>query len=151
MEWTISSFKNICFSAVPSGQFGTLTLELTESSLEVLLSYPDISQLVTIQPLSVNGCITLSRSPIAKWLVLVPGLSEEGWDEATEVCFQDIISTADSLIQFKFIHMPQPDRLAWGLGLQPLVPVVDLGVQTLSTYFGFVHCCLIIGGICFPS
>lgn len=46
---------------------------------------------------------------------------------------------------------PQPDWLAWGLGLQPFVPVVDLGVQTLSTYFGFVHCCLTIGGICLPS
>lgn len=34
----------------------------------------------------------------------MPELSEEDWEEAAEICFQDIISTADVLIQFKFIH-----------------------------------------------
>lgn len=34
----------------------------------------------------------------------MPELTEEGWEEVTEVCFQDIISTADQYIQFKFIH-----------------------------------------------
>lgn len=34
----------------------------------------------------------------------MPELSDEDWEEAVEICFQDIISTADVLIQFKFIH-----------------------------------------------
>lgn len=39
-----------------------------------------------------------------KWITFIPELSEEDWEEPTEICFQDIISTADLLIQFKFIH-----------------------------------------------
>lgn len=34
----------------------------------------------------------------------MPELSEEDWEEAIEIGFQDIISTADLLIQYKFIH-----------------------------------------------
>lgn len=55
-------------------QFGVSTLELSESPLEVLLSYPNIAKLVATiyNHLQVAGANPFQVSH-RKWLILVPG------------------------------------------------------------------------------
>lgn len=68
----------------------------------------------------------------------MPELTEEGWEEATEVCFQDIISTADQFIQFKFIHhlYYTPSKLArMGLGIAAVCSRCNLANADLFHMF----------------
>lgn len=88
--------------------------------IEDLLSFPEISKLVTTfyGRLQMVGADPFQNSH-RKWLLPMPELSEEDWEEATEICFQDIISTDDILVQLKFIHRLHytPARLVrMGLG-----------------------------------
>lgn len=81
-----------------------MTIELTESPTEILLTYPELTNLVTFYSrLSLAGADPFQNYH-RKWVLLLPEHSEEGWEEATEVCFHNVISTADQFIQFKFIH-----------------------------------------------
>lgn len=76
-----------------------------------------------------------------KWLALMPGPSEEeGWEGATDVSFQNLISTADQLIQilsvFIISTIPRPNWLIWDLDLPLLVLGVDLLGRICFTCFG---------------
>lgn len=98
-------FKYLLLRHALKTQFGALTIELRESFMEDLLSFPEINKLVMTfyGRLQMMGVDPFQKS-LCKWQRIMPELSEEDWEEAAEICFQDIISTADVLIQFKFIH-----------------------------------------------
>lgn len=86
-------------------QFGLLGVDLTTSPLEHLMSDPYTDKLVTI---FYNALQPAGPHPFAsscgKWQAYLPDLAEEDWEEVTETFMQDVISTADKLTRFKFIH-----------------------------------------------
>lgn len=78
---------------------------------------------------------------LSSWLLLFPKLSEEDCEEATEVCFKDVISTADQLFQLKFIHHLHctPAKLAH-MGLGSDIACSRCGLTAVNLLHMFWNC-----------
>lgn len=76
-----------------------------------------------------------------KWEVEIPGLSEERWEEASEVCFLDLIGSNEQSVQFKFIHQLHytPARLA-RMGYAPFASCFKCGSTNARYMHMFCSC-----------
>uniref|UniRef100_A0A803KDS8 Reverse transcriptase domain-containing protein n=1 Tax=Xenopus tropicalis TaxID=8364 RepID=A0A803KDS8_XENTR len=88
-----------------NAQFATLSPEITSLDIEHILHKPEAPKLV-----SHIYSILLSTKPRpfetarTRWLTDIPQLTSEVWEEATDNCYNYLISTRDCLVQYKIMH-----------------------------------------------
>lgn len=85
-------FKYLLLCHAIQAQFAGLTRSSRYHLLEVLLSYPDIEKLVmTVYSPFRSAGVNPFQLAQRKWEVLISVLSEEVWEEASEICFQNLL------------------------------------------------------------